>query len=147
MEPEQSSFGCAVCNPALERPIEEVIAERRAEISEVLHIVESGDGYHILQIPGPDDQPCVAWAGPFAGRTAARLFRGHLIEAAAEGNPGNACCSSGIYEHYNLVGRLLDVIEAHRGDHESLADRLAKERPWEEPTQCLGDPDPDEITF
>ena len=90
---DQPHSGCAVCNPALRKPWDEIIAERRKEIAEVLHVVRVGEGYHILQIPGDDGAPCTSWPGPFESETAASLFRDDLIDAAAEGEARNACCS------------------------------------------------------
>ena len=54
-----------------------------------------------------------------------------LLIACAEGSPGDACCSDGIFEHFNLAGNILDVIEKHDGDSRSLANKLATKRPWE----------------
>jgi len=67
-----------------------------------------------------------------------------LLNACAEGSPSDAYCSSGIFEHFNLAGRILDVIEKHGGDSRRLSLVLASERPWE---SAKADPSDGEIAF
>ena len=121
---------CPVCDPGLRKPWDEIVAERCKEIAEVLHVVRCGDGYHVLQIPGDDGAPCTSWPGPFDSEAAASLFRDDLISAAAEGEPGNACCSNGIFEYFNIAGRILDIIEGNEGDTRALARKITSEEPW-----------------
>ena len=131
--------GCAVCNPALQRPMNETVAERGKNFAQVLHVVHTGDGYHILQIPGDDGAPCSSWPGPFESENAASLFRDDLIEAAAQGNPAEACCSDGIFDHYNLAGRILDIIETHSGDDRALACAITSQEPWASRPEAVAD--------
>ena len=133
------SGGCAVCTPALQRPLDETVAERRKEIAEMLHVVRMSDGYHVLQIPGDDGASCSSWPGPFESESAAKLFRDDLIQAAAQGNPGDACCSYGVFDHYNLAGRFLDIIVAHSGDDRSLARAIASQEPWKPAPATVAD--------
>jgi len=125
--------GCTVCNSDLLRSHEEIVAERRDEISPRMHIAKMGDGYHILEIPGVDGKPFQAWQGPFESRAAASLYLEDLIDEWAHGSPEGARSSRGILDHFNLAGRLLPMIEKHPGDHRRLAIALAACRPWERP--------------
>ena len=142
---EKKSLGCAVCNPALQRPYEEIVGERRAEFAADMHVIRMADGrYHVVSIPGFDGEPIHAWPGPWDTEAAARLFMNDLLNACAEGSPSDAYCSSGIFEHFNLAGRILDVIEKHGGDSRRLSLVLASERPWE---SAKADPSDGEIAF
>ncbi|QQA41481.1 hypothetical protein [Pelagovum pacificum] len=106
------------------------MAEIREGFARQLHVAHLGDGYHVVQIPGEEGEPLKAWPGPFKSERAASLFRDDLIEAATQGNPRDACCSDGIFDHFNLAGRFLDLIETHEGDARTLATMIAAERPW-----------------
>jgi hypothetical protein len=128
---KEKQDGCNARNPAPSRTSDDVFAERRADFSGMFHIAHISDGYHIVQVPGPDGTPFKAWPGPFESERAASLFREDLLDAAAAGSPGDACCSSGIFEHFNLVARILACIESSDGDGLAVASRLALERPWE----------------
>lgn len=123
--------GCAVCNPTPQRSTEGAVRERQAELEASMHIVRMADGlYHVVSIPGFDGEPVHAWPGPWETEAAASLFMDDLLDAYAQGSPGDACCSSGISEHLNLAGRLLAFIERHDGSARSLARALARDRPW-----------------
>jgi hypothetical protein len=143
--PPNAGKGCAVCNPELQRDCEEVIAERREEFSARLHIAPMGDGYHILEVPGAKGEPFQPWQGPFATKAAASLYRDDLVEAWAAGSPADAYCSYGIYEHFNLAGRLLNIIERYGSDNRKLANMFASERPWE--TRTPSETDDEDIAF
>jgi hypothetical protein len=129
-------LGCAVCNPALNRPLEAVIAENRDEVAKRMHIAEFSGGYHILEIPGSDGNPFKTWQGPFETKASASLYLSDLVDAYAAGTPADAYCSSGIYDYFNMAGRLLTFIQQHRGDERCLAIELASHRPWE--TEVIG---------
>ena len=126
----ETPAGCAVCNPAPQKPLAEELAARRNEVSEVLHVVKMGDGYHVLQIPGDDGAPCTVWPGPFETETASDLFRDDLIAAMAEGNPNEACRSGGIFTFFNIAARILAVIEQSPQDPKALARAITDARPW-----------------
>lgn len=123
-KPDHPSTGWAVCNPGSQKPWHQYKLERREELSRILHVVQTGDGYRVVQIPGENGAPCISWAGSFESKAAASFFLDDLIEAAIDGNPGAACCSDGIYEHF------LDIIESHEGDARDLARKIASEEPW-----------------
>ncbi|WP_195759992.1 hypothetical protein [Paracoccus sp. S-4012] len=122
--------GCAVRNPSLQIPRHEYVVKRRKELSAILHVVHVSDGYCVLQIPGEDGAPFTPWAGSFESRAAASFFLDDLLNAAIDGKPEAACCSFGIYEHFNLAGRILNIIEAHEGGARDLARKIASEEPW-----------------
>jgi len=87
----------------------DAITARRAEIARTLHVGRFGDGFHVIEVPGPDGLPFKAWPGPFKTRRAAELFRDDLIDACAEGRPEKASCSGGIFTAYEMQARLLVV--------------------------------------
>jgi len=128
---DQKTQGCVVCNPELVRTVEEVTAERREKFTEILHIVQINGGYHIVQIPGPDDETLYHWAGAFDSEDAAELFLPDMISACAEGSPSDALCSGDVYDFFNLAGRILRIIRKHDGGEMSLAQTITKSLPWE----------------
>src|SRR6478609_5974364 len=85
---------CGVRNPALERPYEDIIRERRSEFAANMHIVHMADDrYHVVSIPGSGEEPLHAWPGPWETEAAAGLFMDDLLDACAEGSPADAYCS------------------------------------------------------
>lgn len=127
-----STPGCAVCNPLLTPCLEETLEARRKEIDAALHIVKLADGYHIIEVTGDPESPVKAWPGPFASHSAADLFRDDLVQAYAEGSPNDACCSYGIFEHFNIAGEILNILCAHPGDPRAQALELARAKPWQQ---------------
>jgi len=131
----------AVRNPYLENPSEELIAERRVFISSALHIVQIGDCYRVLQIPGDDDEPFFSWRGEYETETAAIVFRDDVIHAFASGTLRYAHCTSGANDFYNAVGRVLQIIENHGGDTRSLAFTIVSTHPWPPERPPQSEPD------
>ena len=124
--------GCAVCNPELTPDPETARKAHGAHYRQVLHIAEMGDGFHVLEIPGPDGKPFRAWPGPFKSRLGASLFLDVLVDCAVEDDLNEACCSSGIFEHYDMAGRLLEWLGEEDPGNRALACRLASDQPWKE---------------
>lgn len=115
---------------------------------DALHIAHLGDGYHILEIPGPDGKPFRAWPGPFESEEAADLFQDCLVANAVEGNPNNACCYYGIFEDFNIAGRILAWFNKNGVEERNLACKLASDRPWEKaPSQVNSTEYSDELPF
>ena len=115
------------------KSIEKTIAERRAEIAKRMHVAKMGDGFHILEIPAADGSPFEAWPGPFQTKRAAELFLDELVDAYAEGDPNNACCSGGIFVVFEQQARVLEFLEKREGtsDLHKLARDLVRFQPWQ----------------
>ena len=129
----ETAAGCAMCNPALQKPLAEEMEARRKELTEVLHVVEIVGGYHLLQIPGDDGAPCTTRGGSFDSEAAADLYRDDIIAAMVEGIPNNACGSGDIFAFYDIAARILAVIEQAPQDPKALARAIADACPWRTP--------------
>ena len=121
---------CPISDPAQQTPPAELTAKRGLELAAKLHIVESGGGYHILQIPGADGAACTSWAGPFESESAAGLFREDRIVAKAACDPSEVCCSGYDLNFYNVTARFLQVFEQGPQEPEALARAITKACPW-----------------
>ena len=119
----------------------------RAAISNTVHIADFDGGFHILQVPGPDGTPFKAWPGPFESELAASLFRDDLLCAYFEGNPNDACCSSGILDFFNVAARFLACIGQDTADNRRLATKLASKRPWENRQKTMPSAFGDNVPF
>jgi hypothetical protein len=107
-------------------------ATHRAEIAKRMHIAAMGDGFHILEIPAADGAPFEAWPGPFKSKRAAELFLDELLDAYAEGNPNEACCSNGIFAVFEQRARVVEFLEGQNGvaNPRELACELIRHQPW-----------------
>ncbi|MCB1329222.1 MAG: hypothetical protein KDK28_07160 [Maritimibacter sp.] len=108
---------------------DQIITGRRTEYANGFHIIHTGDCYQILQIPADNGEPFFFWPEEFDSATAANLFRDEMIDALASGDWRDAYCFSGNHQFYNVVGKILDIIESHEGDTRALAFRIASSVP------------------
>ena len=139
----RTHHSCAVLDPVLGKTNtrhREHILETFAPRLQVVRL--DRDGYGVIEIPEAGGTNADLWGCGFASERAAKLFRNALVEAAMGGNVRDALCSSGVVDHYNLVDRLIDVIERCGPDPDALAQALAEETPWlDQPFAEVGDVD------
>ena len=111
---------------------EQAAAERRAEITENMHVAQLGNKYLILEIPAPDGSPCDVWDLLFSTKRAAELFVSDLLGAYAESDPGIALSSLGHVDRYEKQARVLEFLEQHApiADLHELARDLVHSQPW-----------------
>ena len=84
---------------------ETTFLEHRNECLEVLRVVKRAGGFHVEQFNPETGAHFQDWPGPFNSARAAELFRQDLAGAAAEGSPGKACMSYGIFEAYEELAQ------------------------------------------
>jgi hypothetical protein len=110
----------------------EAFNERRGKIAKRMHIAKMGDGFHIIEIFGRDDNPFAIWPGPFTSKRAADLFLDDLLDAYADGDPNDVCRSRSIFVVYEQQARVLEFLEKRENiaDLNELARDLVDFKPW-----------------
>jgi hypothetical protein len=124
--PEERSMTLKNLNPT-----EQIIAKRRAEIAQRMHIAEFDSRFYILEIPAADGSPFEVGHGPFGGRGGAELFLNDMLDAYARGVPIDAIIEGGpdcdFIESYGEQAIILELLKGTEGiaDPRALARELS----------------------